>query len=313
MPSLKSQLYCWYFWYSSKGFYQSSESFRKRIQARRKTQDHRPPPALYREFIIEERRVELNLPGHQDETYVVYEVAPKSELPTQAHIMYLHGGVFVHEIVVQHWDMIAQLAERLQAVVTVPIYPLGPEFKLMEIYDVVQPLHDELCLPARDNTPLWIVGDSAGATMALALTQRALQASGPVASRLVLISPMVSCVFDDEETRQAAKRDPWLDIPGLEESTRLLAPDIPPDDPRLSVINGALDELPPMMVYTASEDLLTPGTKRFVAKAEEVNCHVNLIEGEGMMHDWPLMSLPEAEQAVDLMVNWLESARRNHR
>ncbi|KAK5988113.1 Esterase-like protein [Cladobotryum mycophilum] len=313
MPSIQSHLLSWLVWFRMKGYFQSPEAFRKSIEVSRKSQDHRPPASLHRRLIVEERKIELNIDGHKGETYSVYEVAPKSELPTQAHILYLHGGAFVHEIISQQWQLIATLAERLQAVVTVPIYPLGPEYKLMEIYEVVQHLHDELALPARDNTPLWVVGDSAGATMAVALTQRALLASGPVASRVVLISPIVSCVFDDEETRAAAKKDPWMDTPGLEELTRLIAPDIPPEDARVSVINGALDELPPTMVYTASEDLLTPQTKIFVAKAKGYGREVDLIEGEGMMHDWPLLPIPEAEEAVDLMVYWLERAKTARR
>ncbi|KAK7429932.1 hypothetical protein QQZ08_003554 [Neonectria magnoliae] len=298
MPSLKNYIVSWAVWWQRKGTWQSAEGINRRIAQDRKAAKHEPPEFLHRQFIIEETR--------RDEGFTVYTVAPKSETPNQARIMYLHGGGFVFEIVPQHWALVAYLAERLQAVVTVPIYPLGPETPVLEMYDRVQPLYNELAADP-DPTPFWVMGDSAGGTMTLVMTQQAILAGIPTASRLVPITPCTDSSLVNPDMHAMAPKDPWLDVPGIAEVTRLICPGVDTKNPRVSPIYGDL-ALPPMLVFAGGVDLLMPDTKKMVDLAREKGTQVELVLGEGMMHVWPLLPIPEAKVAVDKIVDWLEQS-----
>ncbi|PTB66773.1 alpha/beta-hydrolase [Trichoderma citrinoviride] len=301
MASWQAYLASWMVWWRFKGSLQTVKALRQRIENDRQTKSTRPPAHLETQFTIEERR----LGG-----CVLYDVAPKSEMPNQARILYLHGGCFLFEIDAAHWQMVAVLAERLQAVVTVAIFPLAPEHTLMEIFDAVRPAYEELALPAQDKTPFFVVGDSTGGSMGLALTQEALRGGRPAASRLALMSPCVEFTFQNPQVRQAAQTDPWLDVPGFEEAVRYLCPDVSPDDPRVSPLYGEVDKLPPTLVFAGGTEMLTPDVRKFVAKAVERGRKIEYVEGEGLMHVWPLVQfLPEAREAVDKLLRWLECGK----
>ncbi|KND90944.1 Esterase [Tolypocladium ophioglossoides CBS 100239] len=298
MASFKAYIFSWIIWWTRKGIFQSPEALNKQIKIRRMTQDHRPPEPLRTRLIIEQREVG---------GFPVYEVSPKSETPNKARILYLHGGAFVFEISPLHWELVATLAERLQAAVTLPIYPLGPEYKLKDMYDMLQPLHDEMA-SSSDDSPFFVMGDSAGGTMTLVLTQQALKANTPIAKRLVAITPSSDATLTNPELYEAAKIDPWLDVPGCDEAMKLVCGDWERDDSRVSPVYGDLDQLPPMMVFAGELDLLTPDTRLFVGKVREKKREVVLIEGKRMMHVWPLLPIPEGAVAVDQIVQWLEQA-----
>ncbi|KAI5463721.1 alpha/beta hydrolase fold-domain-containing protein [Mariannaea sp. PMI_226] len=300
MPSLQNYLVSWVMWFTVKGAWQSAERLDQRIARRRMSEGHEPPEHLHKQFIIEEER--------RKEGYTVYTVAPKSETPTQARILYLHGGAFIFEIVAQHWVLIAQLAERLQAVITVPIYPLGPETPLLKMYDVVQPLYNELAAEP-EPTPFWCMGDSAGGTMTLVMTQNAIKAGLPTASRLVPITPCTDISLANEEMLAMAPRDPWLDIPGIKHVTSLICPEVDVSDPVVSPIYGDL-ALPPMLLFAGGNDLLGPDAVKMAAMAKEKGTQVELVRGEGMMHVWPILPIPEAKLAVNKIVDWLEEAKK---
>ncbi|TFB00473.1 Esterase [Trichoderma ghanense] len=287
MASWQAYLASWIVWSRFKGSLQTAKALRQRIENDRQTKSTRPPAHLEPQFTIEKR----HLGG-----CTLYDVAPKSETPNQARILYLHGGCFLFEIDAAHWQMVAMLAERLQAVVT--------------IFDAVRPVYEELALPAQDKTPFFVVGDSTGGSMALALTQAALGADRPAASGLALMSPCVDFTFCNPQVRQAARTDPWLDVPGFEEAVRYLCPDVSPEDPRVSPLYGDVDKLPPMMVFAGGTEMLTPDVRKFVVKAVEQGREVEYVEGEGLMHVWPLVQfLPEAREAVDKLVRWLECGK----
>lgn len=295
MTSFKAYLITWIVWWTYKGSFQSAEGLHARIKRERPLK-HNPPEHLRKRFIIEER---------EQRGFAIFDVSPKSETPSKARVLYLHGGAFLFGPTPIHWEFVALLAERLQAVVSVARYPLGPDYKLLDMYDVLQPLHDEMAA-AQVDTPFFLMGDSAGGTLSLALSQLALKAKKPVAKRVVLITPCMDCTLSNPDVQKVLPNDPWMDVPGILEIPRIICPELDPRDPRASPIYGDLDGLPPMLVFAAGRDLLSPDAKRFVELAKAKGREVELVEGEGMVHVWPILPLPEASQAVDKMIKWLE-------
>lgn len=300
MPSIKARLVYWVICWRDKSKWGSAESIHASIAASRKAKVHQPPSSLHDRFTVTERAYD-GCP-----VYTVTSTAAAT--PPRARIMYLHGGAFVHEITPYHWAFVGKLAERLHAEVTVPIYPLGPESTLRQIYAWLQPLHDEMAA-ADVGSPFWIVGDSAGGEMGIVLSQCAVRAGTPVAGRLVPITPCVDSTMRNPDAREIARTtDPWLDVPGVIEIAKLICPDIEVDDPLASPLYGEAEGLPPMLVFAAEYDLLSPDTRLFVKKAEEAGRSVELIEGKEMIHVWPIIPIPEAEVATTQIVEWLEAS-----
>src|SRR5690606_8098168 len=76
------------------------------------------------------------------EGWPVYEILPRGIAP--GRLVYLHGGAYCFEITSYHWDLIAELAERLAVQVTVPVYPLAPEHGYDDIFGFGRALYADV-------------------------------------------------------------------------------------------------------------------------------------------------------------------------
>lgn len=297
MPSLKSRLVAFVLRTTRKKAFATPEGLHRWIAASRRKQDHRPPRDLTARFDVGQHSL-LGCP--------VYEVTPRGAAEGP-HILYLHGGAFVFEITRFHWKLIGELAERLSARVTVPIYPLAPEHDHHAIFGMGFAVYREVLAQSPPDRVV-VIGDSAGGTMAVVLNMMARAEGLPRPSRQVLISPGLDMTMQDPRSRAFARTDPWLDIDGGMEAIRLYAGELDLTDWRVSPIYGDLTSLPPTLILAGERDLLTPGTLGFVERARAAGASIDLIGEPHMFHVWPLIDMPEARTARDHIVEWLSGS-----
>ena len=296
MPSLKSHLVSLVLKHSRKKAFSSAENMQRWIAHARRTQTHRPPPRI---------AANLDIRQHRVRGFPVYEVTPRGGAdPAAGRILYLHGGAYVFEITSYHWALIAELAERLDTRMTVPIYPIAPEHDFHAMFGMVRAVYDAML----DETPaenIAFVGDSAGGNMAVVLTMMAAKAGLPTPGRHVLISPGLDMSLSNPQTHEAARRDPWLGIEGGLEAIRLYAGGFDRTDWRISPVFGDLSLLPRTLMLVGSRDMLTPDSLVFAEKARAQGAHVEVLHEQGMIHVWPLIDMPEARRARDRIVAFL--------
>lgn len=295
MPSLKSHLVSLVLKHSRKKAFASPEGLHRWIARARRTQTHRPPPRLSARLRISERKVR---------GFPVYDVAPRDRPSTGKRILYFHGGAYVFEITPYHWGLIAELADRLDVIVTVPIYPIAPEHDFHAMFGMVHAVYEDVLAetPAEE---VVFVGDSAGGNMAVVLTMMAAEAGLSLPSRHVLISPGLDMSLGNPLTREAERLDPWLGIPGGLEAVRLYSCGLDRTDWRISPIFGDLSVLPRTLLLAGSRDMLTPDSLAFAEKARAAGVDVEVLHGNGMIHVWPLIDMPEARTARDRIVAFL--------
>lgn len=293
MPSLKSHLIAFVLKHSRKKAFTSAEGLHRWIARARRIQDHRPPARIAARLTIRE---------HEVHGFPVYEVSPANA--GAMRILYLHGGAYVFEITRFHWGLIAEMAERLSARITVPIYPLAPEHDFHAMFGMVNEVYRGM-LTATPSDDIVLMGDSAGGNMAVVLTMMARQEGLSAPSRLVLISPGLDMSLANPQIYEVERIDPWLGIPGGQEAIRLYAAGIAPTDWRISPVYGDLSALPDMLILTGTRDLLSPGTALFTERARAAGVHVELVSEPGMIHVWPLLDMPEARTARDRIVTFL--------
>jgi acetyl esterase/lipase len=152
MPSLKSHVVATVLRYSRKRAFASADNLNRWIRASRKRQNHAPPVQLTRRLYIEYETVS---------GFPVYDVRPSGETDS-LRILYLHGGAYVFEITRYHWRLIAEMADRLGARVTVPIYPIAPEHDFHAMFGMVMNVYRAMLAetPAQD---IAFMGDSRSA------------------------------------------------------------------------------------------------------------------------------------------------------
>ncbi len=219
--------------------------------------------------------------------------------PGLLHILYLHGGAWVFPPRSPHWDFLSRLCDETGATITMPLYPLGPGADHDTMMAMLEPLYGDL---RRAFPKLAVMGDSAGAGLALSLLQAGMDAP----DRLVLISPPVDLAMTNPALPAAAKRDPMLALPALRQIGEWYRGARPLDDPRISPLHMDMALLPPTLAFMGTRDLLHPDMMLFLDRAGDAP--LDYIEGRGMIHVWPLLNaLPEARAARARILSFLGS------
>lgn len=270
----------------------------------------------------------------------VFTVRPRDGWPA-SRVVYAHGGSWTNEIRGTHWKFIAALVEQGEAEVVVPIYPLvqagGTAATVVPWFAELTEramsdagsrpdagrdadaggdadagsaarAGDAAVPPASEPLPTMLMGDSAGATIALAAA-RLLAARG-LAVPTVLISPAVDLALDDPAIARIAPSDPWLAVNGLRVTARLWRGDLAVDDPIASPLYGGFDGLGPITVFTGTRDLLHADALRLAAAARAAGHRLELHVGDEQLHVYPFLPTPEGRAAKRRIIAMVRAAGR---
>ncbi|MEP6630738.1 MAG: alpha/beta hydrolase fold domain-containing protein [Lapillicoccus sp.] len=268
------------------------------LQARPAAYD--PPRRMPSGVTVTARRLKQEWP--------VYDVAPAGRDP-RADVLFLHGGAYFRQLKAQHWRFAAHLAREVDARVVVPVYPLAPAATASTVVPVAVELAATLLTqtPAR---PLFLVGDSAGAGMALAVAQELLRSPAPAPSGLVLLSPWVDVTCSDPRMAEPATRDPWLQAAGLRAAGDAYRGSLAADHPWVSPIAGPLAGLPEMLVLSGTDDILTVDAVRLAEAVRAAGGVAELVTAPGQIHDYALHPTPEGRAARRRITAWMQARLR---
>ncbi|MFJ5551828.1 alpha/beta hydrolase fold domain-containing protein [Streptomyces sp. NPDC093225] len=236
----------------------------------------------------------------------VYDVAPREGDPS-ARVLYVHGGGFIHELVRAHWSLVRTLVTGARAHCVVPAYTLAPRGTADRTVPVAADLLSGLIQSGGPEGTV-LIGDSAGAGLALAAAQRLRDRTGAQPSRIVLISPWLDVSMSHPEQPAIEARDPVLARAGLLEAGRLYAGTLEMGDPRVSPLHGSFAGLAPMTVFTGTRDVLAPDARELAARARAEGVAVDLHEAEGQASGYPLLPVPEGRTARELLVELVRTA-----
>lgn len=214
-------------------------------------------------------------------------------LTPSRHIVCLHGGAYVHEATTTHWRNYARTARDTGASVIVPTYPLAPHGTAATVVPRIADLIGSL-VTEHDADAVSIYGDSAGGGLALAATQELVRRNTPTPARMVLISPWLDVTMTEPSI--ADVDDPALRLSILKTSGIQWAGELDLKHPWVSPLFGSIDGLPPTIVYSSSLDLLCVDAIRLQAKAIANRADIAFVFRKGLIHDWALSPLPEADE-----------------
>ena len=207
-------------------------------------------------------------------------------------IIYMHGGAYIGEINYQHLLYCRMLSRKLGAYVIAPVYPLAPNHKSMECFDVIEALYKKL-LERHEN--LIIMGDSAGGGFALSFCQYLKTVELPQPDKIIAFSPWVDISMSNPPYDN--ENDPILGEIGLREVGRSWAGDLDVKDYRVSPLYGDNKGLADALIFAGTNEIFYEDIERYVCNLKNDGVDVKFVIGEGMFHIYPLFPSPEARKA----------------
>ena len=117
------------------------------------------------------------------EGWPVYHIEPVRSRSARHHVIFLHGGAYVHEIVGSHWRLIGYLVDETN---THCDYPLAPRGTAKEVVPATGRMLREV-IETVGVQNVTVIGNSAGGGLSLAAAQWLREAGHPQPNALILI------------------------------------------------------------------------------------------------------------------------------
>lgn len=213
-------------------------------------------------------------------------------------VYYLHGGAWVFDILGDHVEFCDDLVDRLNAKVYLPKYPLAPVYSYKDTYEMLMGLYDEIL---RENKPVYIMGDSAGGQLTLAVTKICKESGRKMPEGIVPLSPAADMSFTNPAVREVEVRDPMLGVYGCVEFAKMWAKGLDLKDPALSPLNCDLTGFPKTLLFASTDDILGPDNFELAERMEEAGVDILLVRGEGLWHVFSISATPERKRSLDII------------
>lgn len=222
-------------------------------------------------------------------------------------LLYLHGGSFAYRLPNIHAAFAARLCRRLGARALIPDYRLAPENPFPAAPDDCHAAYRWLLAQGCDPTGMTLVGDSAGANLALVTLLRARRAAEPLPACAVLLSPAVDCTMASQSMVDNQGLDPMLRLGDLLVLRQHYVPS--PSlytDPEVSPLFADFSGLPPLLLQTGSTELLRDDAVRMAQKAHAAGVKVELELWPETPHAFQVAPyLPESARAIDHIADFV--------
>ena len=217
-------------------------------------------------------------------------------------VIYFHGGGYVNQPHYEHLALVDRIAVESDCRAIIPLYPLAPKYTCKESYSAIVALYKSI-LKTTDPASVIFMGDSAGGGMALGLAKYLRDHDLPQPAKLILISPWLDVQYNHPEIAQRGLEevDPMLTV-NFAMAGKAWAHDLPLDDPQVSPMYGSLKNLPPIVLYTGTREILWPDAEKFRELAREQGVDIDYREWAGMNHCFCLYPIPEAIETQNEMI-----------
>lgn len=224
---------------------------------------------------------------HQILGNTIYSITPKKHIPEKT-ILFLHGGAYVYGIQSMYWSFIKALIKNTKARIIIPDYPLAPEITAAETYVFLENTW-EWILSFSKPTDLILLGDSAGAGLALGFSQKLHNENKPIPAQLILLSPWLDVTLSNEAITPIEPTDPILTVRGLQIAGKSYAGEWSLTDFRVSPIYGKFDGLPQISVFIGTYDILYPDVVKLKNHLDDQKIYSHFFIYPKLFHDWPII------------------------
>ena len=213
-------------------------------------------------------------------------------------VIYLHGGAYCFGILDSHIEFCDKLAQRMNAKVYMPLYPILLKSTCLDAFRFLQGVYAEAL---REGKPVVLMGDSSGGGLALAFAESLRDSGVPMPEGLVLLSPWIDVTMTNPAIPALEEGDFILSAYGLAGLGKLWAGEVDVRDSRVSPLYGNMTGLPPTLIFCGTDEILHPDITLLHEKMKAAGTKSRLVIGEGLWHVFPSYDIPERDICIDMI------------
>lgn len=230
---------------------------------------------------------EYNFSKYEVENRPVYVIKPKDGVTNDLVIMYVHGGSYVADLEQEHWRTCGDIINQLGCTIILPDYPLTPKYHYKDTINMLESLYKKV-IEQVEPSNFVVMGDSAGGGLALALVEKMGEENLAMPNQTILISPWLDVRMNNPKIAEIEENDPMLNKAALKLAGENYAGKDGIDSYLVNPIDGPLDKLQNVSIFTGTYDILNADVEILRKRAEEVGTKINVYETEKATHIWLL-------------------------
>src|SRR5271166_2435330 len=213
--------------------------------------------------------------------------------PSGDYVVAIHGDGFVLPPVIFHWHDYTWMADQTGETTEVPIYPLvGQGGTAGTVVPNMAGLIS-MEIAAHGAPHVSVLGDSAGANLALAAVEYMVANNETVPASMVLLSPWLDVGMTNPNI--AFVHDPLIPVGPGQQIGKEWAGNLPENNYLVSPLYGSLNGIPPTYVYSGSLDSLAPDVLVLQQEAVAQGAPISFVLANGQIHDWIIFT-PDGPQ-----------------
>lgn len=235
-------------------------------------------------------------------------VAPK-EMRSKDVVLYFFGGGYVQGSPEEDLCITATIAAEVGCRVYAPAYRLAPEHPYPAALEDALASYRAL-IAAHGTGAVVVMGESAGAGLALSLMVAAAQAGLSLPKKLVLLSPWSDLTATGDTIATLQGIDPWLDYAAtLGPAAKAYANGRDLADPLLSPLYADFPQgFPKTLITTGTRDLFLSDCARLSTRMRQAGIDCELRVWEGMWHVFEFyIDMPEARASLKEIAAFIAS------
>ena len=222
-------------------------------------------------------------------------------------ILFIHGGGYVMGSFDTYRGLVSRIAHQTAMHVLNFEYGLAPERPFPHGLNDTLNVYEGL-LASHKNAKIYIVGDSAGAGLGLALLQYLKEEKIKMPQKCVWIAPWADLEMKNPSIEANKQIDYVLAKSRMELAAKGYAGSLPLNHLFISPINADFEKFPPTLIQVGTNDILLDDSKILAEKMQKANVDITLKIWQNVPHVWHIIGdfLPESAKAIRQMAKFLK-------
>ncbi len=234
------------------------------------------------------------------------EISIPPNIMNENILVYIHGGGFICGTARTSRGYASQLADEAGMIVYSLTYRLAPEHPFPAGLDDCYTFYIAL-LQKYPDKKIFLIGESAGANLLVALTLKAKDEGIKLPTALVGYSGPYDFTGKFDRTRFSAT-DKCISADAEVAFKDIYFPNTDSAHPYISPVNASLQGFPPIKMVTDSGEVLSDDSRLFAQNAQNVGVEVELQEWSGTFHAFPIAgrATKESNQVLKETVQFIQ-------
>lgn len=236
-----------------------------------------------------------------------YGVTVNGSYTKNTHIFMLPGGAYTLEPTGRSREIAEYFAKEEQMRVSIFQYPLAPEYTALTAHQCLLNAYDRLTgeYPADE---FYLFGDFSGGGLALSFLQELRDMGNmPMPVKTAVVSPWLDITLSNPRIKIAQKTDYILPVEALKAAGARYCGPLEPEHPFVSPIHGDWNHLGPILIFSGTEEVLTPDCELLAEKAGALEgTEIIYKKGAGMVHNWIMTASKETDATLELISSFFQ-------